>query len=436
MKLDKKKYAEQLNVCKQWVEKGRRGTLVAVTGFGKTTVALILIRELNKKSAAMISHVVVPTIELKKQWEQQVVAWKLQSVEIFVINTYISEQRNPSFLILDEIHRYGSDMFSQVFGISSYQYILGLTATIERQDGNHILIENYAPVFRTIKLKEALQKKWISDFVVFNLGLKLNSYDMKEYERINKRFNYYFSFFNHNFELAMGILRDPMLKADYAAKIDADPKDVMVAAVNFARFLRQRKTFLYESSTKLLAVRQIAQAFDRKMIIFSETNQFADRIVDVIGDKAFAFHSGVGSKKLMRQNLEKFKKSEQFSVVSAVKAIEEGLDVDDLEMAVLVSGNSTKRQYIQRIGRSLRIKGEKVAVIINIYIYGTQDQNWLKKRQASNAVNVYWVEDVQTIKQYVDTFIDTQATATHADGCQYTDKNCSTIAAEAFSSKS
>lgn len=406
MKFNKEKLAEQQSIIKDWKEAGAKGTLVAVTGFGKTTVALLAIQQMNEKHPDRTTHVIVPTLSLQTQWLTEIEKWKLKNVEVFVINSYIMVARKTHFLVLDEIHRYGSDVFGKVFSVSRYHFVLGLTATIERQDGNHEYIESFAPVVRTITLKHALEKGYVSDFVVFNLGVTLSPKDEKEYKELNRRFNYYFSYFNHDFDGAMRALQDPMYRAQLASKLDEKPGDIHIKAINFVRCMKTRKQFLYECEAKLNAVKAVQEAVDRKMLVFSETTDFADRIVSIIGNKAFAYHTKISDKKLMKERLELFKTSTRYKVMSAVKAIEEGLDVEDLDCVVLVSGNSTKRQYIQRIGRSLRSYKDKIAVIINIYIHGTQDENWLRKRQSSNRINIYWVNDVAQIRGYINTVIN------------------------------
>jgi superfamily II DNA or RNA helicase len=403
-KLNPEKLKEQQAFFELWKSSGAKGTLVAVTGFGKTTVGLITIKDMNSRHPKRTTHVVVPTIELKNQWEKEIFEWSLSNVEVFVINTYITDSRRCNLLILDEIHRYGSFMFQNVFVVSKYNFILGLTATIERQDGNDQLITHYAPVLKRINLKHALEKNYISNFLVFNLGVKMSVFEKRKYKQVNHKFDYYFAQFNHDFDAAMLALRSKDFREQFAKQEGIEQDEVYVNAVNFVRNLGERKKLLYESDAKLAAVKEIIKAFDNKMIIFSETADFADRVVNISEGKAFAYHTKVSDKKQMKQRLKDFKNSEGFNIVSAVKAIEEGLDVEDLEMAVLVSGNSTKRQYIQRIGRSLRSQPGKVAVIINIYIHGTQDENWLKRRQFSNNFNIFWVNDISQIRGLVSEY--------------------------------
>ena len=400
--LNPEKLAEQKAFIELWKSNGAKGTLEAVTGFGKTAVALLTIKDMNERYPDRITQIVVPTLVLQKQWLLEIKSWGLKNVSVHVINSYVMTPRSTHLLVLDEIHRYGSTVFSKVFEVTRYNFIMGLTATMERQDGMHELIEDYCPIIKKITLKEALEKGYVSEYVVFNLPVFLTKLDSNSYDQMNRKFNYYFSFFQNDFDLAMACLTDADRRKAYAEELGVEEKSVMVAAVNFSRFLRERKTFLYENKSKLLAVTEIAKHFsDKKIIVFSETAAFADEVAKSTGYKSFPYHTKVG-KKEARENMEAFKTSKKFNLISAVRSIEEGLDIKDLDLVVMVSGNSTKRQYIQRLGRGIRVKDNKLAVIINIYIHGTQDEVWLRRRQSTNTSNVLWVNTVDEIKRFLD----------------------------------
>ncbi len=396
--LDSKRTADQRAFIELWKKHSWKGSLVSITGYGKTRVGLMAAKEVNLLFPGKTIYVVVPTRVLKEQWETEVKLAGIDNIEIYVVNTYIKKRHTPFLLILDEIHRYASDQFRKVFSRTTYVAILGLTASMERQDGKHILIQEHAPILKTIKLTDALQKGFVSPYMIFNLAIRLNKAEYSAYQEIDKRFETYFECFNHDFES----VKAAMISAAYRNKLSMitgkSVEQILIEAANYFYFLRKRKQFLYEHPAKLRAVQEIFQTFDQKMIVFSESTDFADKVVEAIGEQSFAFHTSL-NKRAMTLNLEKFSKSEKYKVLAAVKALDEGLNIPDLSMAVLVSGNATKRQYIQRIGRSLRKQPGKTALIINLYIHETQDEKWLRRRQFSNDFNVIWVEDVESIKR-------------------------------------
>jgi superfamily II DNA or RNA helicase len=104
-------------------------------------------------------------------------------------------ESNCDLLVLDEIHRYASDMMAKIFSKVHYSMILGLTATIERLDGKEIIIKKYAPVCDTITLDEALENGWVAPVKQY---LVLLDVDLTEYKKLDQKFNNYFSFFGYD----------------------------------------------------------------------------------------------------------------------------------------------------------------------------------------------------------------------------------------------
>lgn len=401
--LDKDKLAEQCRFIETWKKANARGSLIASTGFGKTTVGLLAIKEMNTNHPERITHVVVPTFALKQQWEEALLEWKLINVSVWIINTYIQEIRYTNLLILDEIHRFGSNTFKQVFLKSRFNFILGLTATLERQDGMHHLISSFAPVLRTIDLNEARERGYVSHFEVYNLAVDMSPEEQQLYNEIQKGFDKSFQLFNNDFEIVTKVVSNIRFRHQFSSEKGLASNVVYTQAILFTKYMQMRKTFLNEAPAKIKAVKELHEITNKKMIVFCETTSFADQIVEALGSVSFAYHNAVSYKKAMKQHLQDFKTGQgKHQVVVAVKAIEEGLDVPDLEVAVIVSGNSTKRQYIQRMGRSLRIRPGKTAIIINTYLHGTKDEYWLRRRQNENSENVHWIRSVTEINPIND----------------------------------
>ena len=132
---------ERQEICIQkWKSTNGKATIEAGTGFGKTVVGLKIISRLVERKPNLDVIIVVPTITLKEQWESKL-GGLLNNCTVLVINTVIKEVNNCDLLIIDEIHRVFADTFKEVFKCVGYKYILGLTATVERLDGKHLLIQ-------------------------------------------------------------------------------------------------------------------------------------------------------------------------------------------------------------------------------------------------------------------------------------------------------
>ena len=101
---------------RKWIQNKCCGTIVGATGFGKTRVGLNCAETIVKHYSKYRILVVVPTDALQKQWKKQLDERGLGfNCDVMVINTAVKERRQYNVIILDEIHRYASDVFSLIF---------------------------------------------------------------------------------------------------------------------------------------------------------------------------------------------------------------------------------------------------------------------------------------------------------------------------------
>ena len=155
----------QRESARKWIANKGKGSIEAATGFGKTRVGLITIQALLKKHPQLRILVVVPTTTLKNQWQGYIDEWGFSfNAEVQVINSVIKHNWTCDFLILDEEHRYNSDDFSKIFKKVKYKLILGLTATFERLDGKHIIMQKYCPIIDRIPILECQINGWVSEY--------------------------------------------------------------------------------------------------------------------------------------------------------------------------------------------------------------------------------------------------------------------------------
>lgn len=150
--------------------------------------------------------VVVPTQTLKDQWIGLLLTNGIAFVNVEIINTVVKDDHvkfQCDLLVIDEIHTCGANQFFKVFEQVKYKIILGLTATLERLDGRHILLEKKAPVFDEITIEECLKNQWVSTYKKYKVLLDV---DLTEYTQANTEFYNHFAFFNFDFDKAMKCL--------------------------------------------------------------------------------------------------------------------------------------------------------------------------------------------------------------------------------------
>lgn len=187
----------------KWISSGCRGTLAWCTGTGKTRAGIMAIKSYLQKNQNTKIVVTVPTEYLKVQWIQELSKYNLYfDVSVEIINSAVKKIEKVDFLILDELHRYASDVFYEIFKAKDPNIILGLSATFKRLDGKHELLNKYCPVCDIITVNEAIENKWLSPYREYKVLLEPD--DIATYRYYTQIFNDTFSFFNYDFGLAMG----------------------------------------------------------------------------------------------------------------------------------------------------------------------------------------------------------------------------------------
>ena len=160
-KVQRDPFPHQREAFASWMQAHRRGVVVLPTGAGKSHVAVLAI-EATQRSAL----VVVPTLDLVSQWygllsacfdaEIGIVGGGYHEVRDLCVTTYDSafmhaERLGNRFglIVFDECHHLPGASYALSARASIAPFRLGLTATLERPDGRHDLLEPAAwPISR------------------------------------------------------------------------------------------------------------------------------------------------------------------------------------------------------------------------------------------------------------------------------------------------
>jgi superfamily II DNA or RNA helicase len=477
---DVDKLKRQLSIISNWFKKGCKGYLEAITGFGKTYVAIIAIYRLNLKYEDATINVIVPSTKLYDDWIEHISFFRLKNTKVFVVNSYVqkyleTKQRyNCTLLVCDEVHNYLSEnaqIFNQTIKCTDYEMFLGLSATLDDKEKNE-LHRLGIPCIDTVTMSEGRRFNYISDYVIYNLGLEMNGDQLDYYNRLNDIHNSNFGKFLHfnDSELNFELIRACSAGNDKVAKVgrefktgkewrlwyaeehgwdgsdehDFHPNKITKYANQWSWAMRTRKDFLYNYEGKLNVTKQIIEKLNVPTITFSQTIDFANKLVEILGDKARAYHSELESETIeyeetvfrktltsaksyriktggvITPNIEQkgynitFKKQKRIGVnkvkegilkgfptkyntLCTAKALDEGFNVEGIQCAITCSATSKRRQTVQRNGRALRfIKGKK-AILVNLYVKNTQEETWLNNRQRGET-NVVWIDSVDDIK--------------------------------------
>ena len=355
----------------------------------KTRVGLMTIKALLKKYPQFRILVVVPTTALKDQWQIQLDEWGFSfNSEVQIINTIIKHKWFCDFLIIDEVHRVNSNDFSQIFSCVKYKLILGLTATFERLDGKHYIMEKYCPIVDRITFLEASANGWVADYKEYIVLLDVDNID--EYKALNKEWTEHFEFFQFDFNLAMSMVkpnvgwknklayRDTIYQGDDEQKKKDILKAINYHSIRFMQTMQLRKSFVNNHPKKIEIAKKIIEArSDKKIITFSNNVKMAESIG--VGD----VYTGRVSKKRSATMIEDFA-IQSTGVLNTVKKADEGIDIPGLSVAIILGTDSSETKARQRRGRTVRKENDKIAEVFYLVIKDTVESKWVKNNHKTD----------------------------------------------------
>lgn len=384
---------------KKWLLSNGHGTIEACTGYGKTRVAINIVKRILTKYPRIRVLVVVPTDLLRIQWLEHIDNNGLGlNVEVMIINTASKTSVKCDLLILDEIHRFAADVFSSVFEVVKYKYIVGLTATIERLDGKHVLINKYCPVIDTIPLEVAKLNGWVSNFTEYQVIITAEDIDI--YKSYNKEFTSHFEYFNFDWNLAMSMIGKNgfINRAKYRDEICKDEskrkevfKEITYHATAFMRSLQSRKKFIHNHPQKIdVALEIIKHRLDKKIITFSANTKVAEALDSELKENNITsyVYTGKEGKKKNRITQEEFNLLNK-GVINSCKLAIEGFDCPGLSVGIVLGVDSSSTKAIQSTGRVIRKEGSKYSEMFTLVIEDSVECEWFRKsHQNCNYVTI------------------------------------------------
>jgi len=359
----------QLLGVRKWLGSRCRGTLQYATGVGKTRTAIIAIKGFLSKNKNKKIVVVVPTEHLKIQWMQELAKNGIyHDVVVEIINSAAKVKEKVDFIIIDEAHRSAANLFIEIFTNRDPSIVLGLSATFDRLDERHLLLNKYCPVCDVITIQEAIANKWLSPYKEYKVVLEVD--DIEIYRQANQEFQSSFSMFNFDFNAAMSSMTNIIYRRTYAKQMGISAKEMDAIVFTWGRALQARKSFVMNHPKKVEITRQILAARPwSKAITFSATIKQAETI-----GGGFVVHSGK-TKKKNRLTIQEYGKLTT-GVIHAAKSMDEGIDCPGLNLAIILCNTSSANQKIQRKGRVIRFEAGKEAEIFSLIIKGTNEEAW------------------------------------------------------------
>ncbi len=394
-----------------WYKQACSGTAEIATGVGKTRVGILaseyVVRIIKNSNAKIL--ILTPTQTIRDSaWKDEFAKWGHldifeKNVEAVCIQTACKyENQHYDLIIADEIHNYISAnkdaIYFKFFEKNTYDKILGLSASI---DASLIpKLNQIAPIVYSMDINKAVDLGLVSPFTIINIPVLLTDVERASYDRYNEDFEETFDLFNKDLNFMFKCLKNKKLFQMHLRKhfnlMVASPDDLQAIYKVYENYpykcnkaMRERKSILYNASRKLHITKALSNLFkDKKGIVFSETSNFADKVQKKLGDICVTEHSKVKPASKRKKNIAKFQDdSTDITRISTVRSLNEGANLTGVEFIIIASGTSKLKGFIQRVGRSIRHEEGKKAIIIRLFVKGSQEEKWMKSSQEGYKVN-------------------------------------------------
>ena len=372
----------QTGALAAWRKAGFRGVVVLPTGAGKTLVAHLAIDD--RKRAALV---VTPTLDLVRQWHDGLRATFATKVGIvgggdydvqpLTVTTYDSAYLHMEHLgcrfglvVFDECHHLPGESYALGARFCLAPFRLGLTATPERTDGRDpIMDELVGPIVYRKDIVE-LAGEYLADYETVRVSIDLSPDERAEYERER---DIYRRFVNDN-GIAMS---SPRGFTDFIIRSSRTEEGRRA----FSAYRRQRE-IAFTAPAKLDYVERLLHQHRRdRTIVFTQDNATVYLLSRKFLIPAITHHTKVSERSAI---LEGFARG-QFTALATSKVLNEGVDIPEANVAIVMSGSGSVREHVQRLGRILR-KGQvrdkaKRALLYELVTGGTSESMTSTRRR-------------------------------------------------------
>src|SRR5438874_8325367 len=371
----------QQDALTAWLAEGSAGVVVLPTGAGKTFVAAMAIAETGLWTLA-----VVPTLDWLQQWRTALAAAlslntddiglfgggekDLKPITIITYDSaalYPRELRRFGLLIFDECHHLPAPTYRLIAESAFTPLRLGLSATPERSDMAHVdLDELIGPEVYRRSPAELTEGRYLAQYTEERIDVALSSEDEARYAEQRR---IYTSFLRRR-RISIRSPEEFQQKLIFLSARDPQARAAMLA-------WREARNIALNTPSKYAEIeRLLSEHAADQVLLFSEYNAVVEEISRRFCIPNITYNTPAEERRTI---LDRFR-SGQYTKLVTGRVLNEGVDVPDCRVAIIVSGNSTKREYIQRLGRILRPK-EGEALLYELVTTGTTEEEMAKRRR-------------------------------------------------------
>lgn len=409
----------QKQAFENWKKNNQKGLFAMATGTGKTITSLNCLLEIYKRCGYYMAIILVPTITLVNQWEDECRKFKFSRIikvfsknpkwkdrielikmeekmrkenenpkSFIIISTYASFTREAVFellnsfdrkkvlLIADEAHNMGSPQILKRLNKIIYLRRIGLSATPERQyepETNDKIFSFFGAKEQftfEYSMEDAIKNGVLCKYYYFPHMVRLTETEMDEYIDLSIRISKYFNYSKECFDKQDEVLKR-LLLARKRIIHKAQNKVGVFRSIMEERFKEKgdlKYSLIYVPEGNKPDYIEDSDIFDKHEQI--EDDALSDHLIDVFTQVVSDIDKYVTVKRFVSGQADRDAVLRDFAsgklqVLTSMKCLDEGVDVPRSEMAVFCASTGNPRQFIQRRGRVLRTHPDKHMAVLH-----------------------------------------------------------------------
>jgi superfamily II DNA or RNA helicase len=364
-----------------WRRGDLRGVVVLPTGAGKTAIAVQAIERVGRSAL-----VVVPTLALLKQWYSILSDAFGASVTIGLLgggyhevtpvtvttydSAYIHAERYGdrfALVVYDEVHHLPAPKNSVISKMLLAPYALGLTATPERPDGGHELLPELAGPIVYRRSPEDLAGTYLAPFELVRIPVELTAHERFEYAQADAVYRDFLA----KHRLPMRSPEDWQRFILVAATSHSGGREALLAA-------RRRREIQGGAMRKVVTLETLLRRhWDDRVLVFAKSVEEVYSLSRRFLIPGVTYETPAKERK---EILDRFREG-RYRAVIASDVLNEGVDVPDAGVAIILAGSASRREYVQRLGRILRPKDGKRATLYELVTAETGEVHAARRRR-------------------------------------------------------
>jgi superfamily II DNA or RNA helicase len=386
-------YYYQRIAAEKWLI-AKKGILKFATGSGKTKTAIYALKELFNKEQNLFVVVLVPDKTLSYQWSKEFskigsiatvcnsdINWRSSLnekidfyrkglknfyVTIATTDTFFGERFNKYIsrisdfvVIVDECH--GITANNYLNNMPNVSYRLGLSATPESDFDDYrtkITLDYFDGILSEYSLEDAINDGKLTKYNYFPIEVDLNEEEIEEYNSYTKSISVLYS------------------------KENPTPEEI----ARRENLIYARSRILYNAESKINALKELLEGNPKiinHLIVYCGTSSGKDdgslsqlqRVNQLLGRMNIPHAQYTGDETTLARDIgiKEFRNG-TYNSLTAIKCLDEGVDIEEIENAIIMASSQSNREFVQRRGRLLRLSPGKLVANIYDFVITSKDE--------------------------------------------------------------